>query len=129
MPFSESWKYVLICLAAAVLAVGLKNYLVYLLYDTTLCTYLCPSIFGESLFEYPIPLQRLFDFQIWLEESAQEASQALWRGHITHVPSGKRRYVSDLGDVVTVIASYLEAMGVELDSVCTDGHSEPETAI
>lgn len=45
-----------------------------------------------------------FVIKIWLEENPQEASQALWRGHITHVPSGTRRYFQDL----TVIADFMQ---------------------
>lgn len=54
-----------------------------------------------------------FIVKIWLEETAVEAGQATWRGHITHVPSGERRPVKDLDDIVAFIVPYLEAMGVE----------------
>ena len=57
-----------------------------------------------------------FIVKVWLEESAHESNQALWRGSITHVLSGKRRYLDDLQDIFAFIASYLEAMGVELDT-------------
>ena len=56
-----------------------------------------------------------FIVKIWLEETAEEAGRATWRGHITHVPSGKRRYFEDLDDVAVFIESYLEGMGIELD--------------
>jgi len=56
-----------------------------------------------------------FIVKIWLEETAEEAGRATWRGHITHVPSGKRRYFEDLDDVAVFIEPYLEGMGVELD--------------
>jgi hypothetical protein len=55
-----------------------------------------------------------FIVKIWLEETAEEAGQARWRGHITHVPSGERRYVQDLDDIAAFIAPYLEKMGVKL---------------
>ena len=55
-----------------------------------------------------------FIVRIWLEETADEAGRAMWRGHITHVPSGKRRYIKDLDDIKPFIAPYLEAMGVKL---------------
>jgi hypothetical protein len=54
-----------------------------------------------------------FIVKIWLEETTEEAGQATWRGHITHVPSGERRYVQDLGDIAAFIAPYLERMGVK----------------
>jgi len=55
-----------------------------------------------------------FIIKIWLEETAEEAGRAMWRGHITHVPSGKRRYLKDLDDIVVFVAPYLEGMGVQL---------------
>jgi hypothetical protein len=54
-----------------------------------------------------------FIIKIWLEETAEEAGQAVWRGHITHVPSGERRYIADLSDITAFIVPYLERMGVE----------------
>ena len=48
-----------------------------------------------------------------IEETPEGAGQAVWRGHITHVPSGRRRYVKDLDDILAFIAPYLEAVGVE----------------
>lgn len=55
-----------------------------------------------------------FIVKIWLEETAQEAGRAKWRGHITYVPSGERRYLQDLDDILAFIAPYLEGMGVNL---------------
>jgi hypothetical protein len=57
-----------------------------------------------------------FIVKIWLEETAQEAGQATWRGHITHVPSGKRRYLQDLDSIADFITPYLEEMNVEIDT-------------
>ena len=54
-----------------------------------------------------------FVIKIWLEETVEETGQAVWRGHITHVPSGKRRYVENLDDVSTFIKPYLEEVGVD----------------
>jgi len=50
-----------------------------------------------------------FVVKIWLEDEAQ----VRWRGHITHVPGGERRYVDDLSEIQDFIAPYLEEMGVE----------------
>ena len=55
-----------------------------------------------------------FIVKIWLEETAEEAGQAKWRGHITHVSDGKRRYLNNLDDLTTFIMSYLEQMGVNV---------------
>ena len=55
-----------------------------------------------------------FIVRIWLEETAQEAGQATWRGQVIHVPSGERRTIHDLDEIRIFIAPYLEAMGVHL---------------
>jgi len=54
-----------------------------------------------------------FIVKIWLEETAEEDGRATWRGHVTHVPSGQRRYIQNLDGVTAFIAPYLEEMGVE----------------
>lgn len=54
-----------------------------------------------------------FIVKIWLEETTEEAGRATWRGHITHVPSGKRRYIQELHEFTAFIAPYLEGMGVK----------------
>jgi hypothetical protein len=53
-----------------------------------------------------------FIIKIWLEETVEEAGQVTWRGHITHVVSGQRRYIQDLEDITTFIQPYLGEMGV-----------------
>jgi len=53
------------------------------------------------------PSTHSFIVKMWLEETAEEAGRELWRGHITHVPGGERRYVKDLQEVSEFIASYL----------------------
>jgi hypothetical protein len=58
-----------------------------------------------------------FVVKIWLEETAEEAGRVVWRGHITHVPNGTRRYVQDLDSIVLFIVPYLEGMGVKLSSL------------
>ena len=60
------------------------------------------------------PYTHSFIVKIWLEETAEEAGKATWRGHITHVPSGKRRYIKDLDEIWIFITPYLERMGVML---------------
>ena len=52
-----------------------------------------------------------FVIKIWLEEIAEDAGRALWRGHVTHIPNGARRYVQDLDGIVFFIVPYLEGMG------------------
>lgn len=54
-----------------------------------------------------------FIVKIWLEETAEEAGRAIWRGHITHVPSSERCYLKNLNEIAAFIESYLEKMGVK----------------
>ncbi len=54
-----------------------------------------------------------FIVKVWIEESAEEAGEATWRGHVTHVPDQERRYLHTLDDIVDFIAPYLELMGVQ----------------
>ncbi len=54
-----------------------------------------------------------FIVKVWLEESLDDASEAIWRGHITHVPSEERRYLRDLEDIIDFIGPYLEHIGVK----------------
>ena len=56
-----------------------------------------------------------FVVKVWLEETSEEAGRATWRGHITHVVSGERRYLKELDDVTVFIMSYLKQMGVKFD--------------
>jgi hypothetical protein len=52
-----------------------------------------------------------FIVKIWFEEISS-TGRVLWRGHITHVPGGERRYLQDLEEIAFFILPYLEAMGV-----------------
>jgi hypothetical protein len=57
-----------------------------------------------------------FVVKIWLEEGLR------WRGHITHIPSGERRYIEELGEIDDFILPYLEKMGVQpktLERLCS----------
>ncbi len=53
-----------------------------------------------------------FIVKIWLEETFEETGTARWRGHVTHVPSGERRYLKDLSDIGIFILPYLDSMKV-----------------
>ena len=53
-----------------------------------------------------------FIIKIWLEEEPDEDRAGQWRGHITHVESGERRYLHGLEDIPNYVASYLEAWGL-----------------
>ena len=62
--------------------------------------------------EFPEPYAHSFIIKVWLEEAADEAGQAVWRGRITHVPSGEHRYFETLNEIASFIAPYLHRLGV-----------------
>ena len=53
-----------------------------------------------------------FVVKFWLEEEGDAAGSARWCGHITHVPSGRRRYLSALSDIAAFIVPYLAQFGI-----------------
>lgn len=55
-----------------------------------------------------------FIVKIWVEERAVGTYRGFWRGHITHVSSGRRRYLENLDEIEDFIAPHLEEMGVKL---------------
>lgn len=54
-----------------------------------------------------------FVVKIWIEETSIETKNPLWRGHITHVPSGTRRYLSHLNGMMAFVKPYLKNMGIK----------------
>ncbi len=54
-----------------------------------------------------------FIVRISLDEAAKGAKQAVWHGHIVHVPSGERRYIKELDEIRVFIMPYLERMGIK----------------
>jgi hypothetical protein len=61
--------------------------------------------------ELPESTNHSFVIKIWLEETRSEAGKTLWRGSITHVSSGRRRYFQQVKDVLPFISSYLLKWG------------------
>ncbi len=51
-----------------------------------------------------------FIIRLWLEQTAEGPSPILWRGHITHVTSGRRIYVQDMQSISDFIASYTQGI-------------------
>ena len=49
-----------------------------------------------------------FIVRVWIEETAQEAGETIWRGYVMHVPSGERHYVQTLGEIGEFIRPFLE---------------------
>lgn len=50
-----------------------------------------------------------FIVRLWSEADGEEPTRFFWRGYITHVPSETRRYLRDLNEIVSFIATCLEA--------------------
>ena len=46
-------------------------------------------------------LAHTFITKLWVEETAEESGQTLWRGHITHVPSGRKQPIKELDDITS----------------------------
>ncbi|HYX30753.1 MAG TPA: hypothetical protein VE863_19610 [Pyrinomonadaceae bacterium] len=53
-----------------------------------------------------------FIVKVWVEPNGQPGEQMVWRGHITHVPDGKRKHVRRMKEITEFITSYLQNMGV-----------------
>ena len=59
------------------------------------------------------PDTQSFVVKIWLEETVEEVGRARWRGRVTHVTSGERRYFENLSGIAAFIKPYLERWGVK----------------
>ena len=66
------WKYIFICFTLLILCCSIRNYVVYFLYNTASCNYLCPSFLGRNGIVLPWFLQNFFDFQSWLIQLGQD---------------------------------------------------------
>jgi hypothetical protein len=60
-----------------------------------------------------------FIVKVWLEEAAGKTDGSTWRGHVTHVQSGTRRYFDHLGFIADFVAPYLQSMGARLGQRCS----------
>jgi len=54
-----------------------------------------------------------FIVKIWLEQSSDSTHDVVWRGHITHIPSGNRAYVANLVSIIIFLLPYLRLLGVK----------------
>ncbi len=54
-----------------------------------------------------------FIVKIWLEEPANGAGDAVWRGRITHVPSEESRSLQNVEEIPAFVVPYLKSMGVK----------------
>ena len=55
-----------------------------------------------------------FIVKIWLDETGEAPDAAGWTGHITHVPDGERRYLTELSEIREFIIPYLKAMNARI---------------
>ena len=56
-----------------------------------------------------------FIVKIWVEETGDSASTTSWRGSITHVVTGERRYVKSLDEITRYFKNYLQGIGISVD--------------
>lgn len=56
-----------------------------------------------------------FIIKIWIEETAEEAGDVVWRGHITHVGSGERHYFTVPDDILVFMMPYLRRHGIKFE--------------
>jgi hypothetical protein len=55
-----------------------------------------------------------FIIRIWVEERSEATGQGIWRGSITEVSSGRRRYLSNLEEIADFIIPCLQDMGMNI---------------
>lgn len=55
-----------------------------------------------------------FIVKLWIEKASEKAGAASWRGYITHVPGGERRYLKDLSEITAFITPHLQVLGVRV---------------
>ena len=78
--------------------------------EVTLATHQPTNMIQSDLVEFNT---HSFVIKIWLEVTPTETKKPSWRGHITHIPSGERRYVTNLFCIFTFIIRYLKTMGIK----------------
>lgn len=49
-----------------------------------------------------------FIVHIWKEKSSSKKGDVVWRGHITAITDGRRQYFSEIKEIPTVLAKYIE---------------------
>ena len=62
--------------------------------------------------DLPETVTHSFVVKIWLEEATEAPEQTLWRGYITHVGTGERRYIQRLEDITAFISHFLNPPGL-----------------
>jgi hypothetical protein len=54
-----------------------------------------------------------FVIKVWVEDVTLQNGQTIWRGHITHIPSKRRRYFDDYRSLQQFIEAYLQVSDLE----------------
>lgn len=49
-----------------------------------------------------------FIVRVWNEETVTKKHQAIWRGHITPIPNGRRIYFKNISEIPVLITTYLK---------------------
>lgn len=79
-----------------------------------------PSVCSNHIYKYMKNLDLFetsihsFVIKIWLEETADENASNLWRGHISHIPSGEKRYIQNLNEMMFFVFPYIEEIGIKI---------------
>jgi hypothetical protein len=63
--------------------------------------------------ELPYSSSQSFIVKIWLERNRKAPGRMIWRGTITHVPSGNRSYFKKLQELQDYFRAILKSMGLE----------------
>lgn len=70
---------------------------------------------GSELMDEPHPNGHSFVVKVWPKKVEDSDRDASWRGSVTHVKTGERRYLESLTEVPGVIAPYVVENGGTLD--------------
>lgn len=54
-----------------------------------------------------------FIVKVWVEENVDGGIEHIWRGTVTHVPSGRRGSLKNVDDIARFIMPYLQEMGIQ----------------
>jgi hypothetical protein len=63
--------------------------------------------------DLPAVNMQSFIVKIWVEEKGESEDKPPWRGSITHVGTGERRYVKNLDEITRYFRMYLQGIGIE----------------
>ena len=57
-----------------------------------------------------------FIIKLWLEDAGGKRKRTVWRGYITHVPTGARRYLKSFSDITDFVKEYLNGSDARIGS-------------